>query len=189
MNAKEATQTAASEFPPLSPDELASRENDERNEDNIQDSEIDGNTVAAGVLADIASQLPDDGQVTLAMFADKPKANIREVVQWVFDFMEIDDVTPDMAPSSGAWGLLKWARASRNNKTEFYRTLYAKFIPSKAQIDNEDKFADDGRKQLDILDRITTAYKDALLSSRSERPGGECCLSTGRVENGSVQQE
>lgn len=58
------------------------------------------------------------------------------------------------APSLSALGCLMWALASGMNEKDFWIGMYAKTLPSKGQIESESRYADDGRKQLQHVDRI-----------------------------------
>jgi hypothetical protein len=62
------------------------------------------------------SELPppaESGDVTLEDFAGKSSSFPKDVA-WVYSHLRVGDVTPEMAPSSGAWGLRLWARRLEN---------------------------------------------------------------------------
>ena len=114
--------------------------------------------------------------VALSDFAGKTPASAREVVQWVFDHMDISDVSVGSCPSSGAWSLLSACRSSKDLKREFYRQIWPKLLPTKSHLEMEARYRDDGR-QLEIIDRVSAAAREAdglsgdsrfaVLSSRS----------------------
>ena len=114
--------------------------------------------------------------VALSDFAGKTPASAREVVQWVFDHMDISDVGVGSCPSSGAWSLLSACRSSNDLKREFYRQIWPKLLPTKSHLEMEARYRDDGR-QLEIIDRVSAAAREAdglsgdsrfaVLSSRS----------------------
>lgn len=112
--------------------------------------------------------LSDDGSVLLEQFAGKEKTNSLIVVEWVFDNIDMLDVTPDMAPSAGAWSLLLRVRKHPDLLKEFYRSIWVRILPSKTGIEQLQRFEDDGREQIELIGRIQQAHEDAVLSSRSE---------------------
>ncbi|AQT69197.1 hypothetical protein STSP2_02384 [Anaerohalosphaera lusitana] len=59
-------------------------------------------------------------------FAAKPNVTARAVVQWVFDHIDVADVRPEDAPSSGAWSFLPRVRTYPKLLKEFYRSIWAK---------------------------------------------------------------
>ena len=58
----------------------------------------------------------------------------RDSIKWVAANLELKECKPKDCPSSETWGLYKWARACDENKSEFWRLLYPKLLPSRAQI-------------------------------------------------------
>jgi len=90
-------------------------------------------------------------------FTDKPTPTARKIVEWVFENIRVKDVTPDMAPSPGAYSLLLDIRNNPGLRTEFIYKVWAKLLPTRAEIESSRKFEDDGRSQIQILDRIERA--------------------------------
>ncbi len=131
----------------------------------------------AGAGDSPADDQPDDadggGSVLLEQFAGKDKASSLVVVEWVFDNIDMLDVTPDMAPSAGAWSLLLRVRRHPDLLKEFYRSIWVRILPSKTGIEQLQRFADDGREQLGLISRIERAHSDAILSSGSQGLCGE----------------
>lgn len=66
----------------------------------------------------------------------------------------ISDTKPSDAPSSEAWAILKWAQRTQQNEGEFWKGLFRSIIPSRSEIEVKDKFKDDGREILTIIDDI-----------------------------------
>jgi len=102
---------------------------------------------------------------------NKSSQPMRVVVEWVFEVLEDDGYpsgslkTLEAAPSMGAFGLLKWARHSPNNKAEFYRSFVAKLLPSKSEIDAGLDFGDDGREAFARLDAFEAAVSRGELEA------------------------
>lgn len=98
--------------------------------------------------------------VRLDQFTGKKEANPLEIVQWVFDHIDVDEATPDMAPSPGAWSLLVEVRANKSLKADFYKTIWAKTLPSRSQLEIQEAFKDDGRRQIALIDQIRGLEED-----------------------------
>ncbi|MBN2138757.1 MAG: hypothetical protein JW720_13195 [Sedimentisphaerales bacterium] len=103
--------------------------------------------------------------VDIEQFADKPTASARQIVQWVFEHIRVRNVTPDMAPSPGAYSLLLDVRNNPALRTDFIHKVWAKLLPTRAEIESSRKFEDDGRSQIQILDRIERAKREAEADS------------------------
>ena len=102
----------------------------------------------------------DSSPVSRSDFDGKPAADARSVVQWVFDNMDLSDVSVSDCPSAGAWSLLMACRVSRDLKREFYRGIWPKLLPSRSHMEMEARFRDDGR-QISIIDRVAAAARAA----------------------------
>ncbi len=109
-----------------------------------------------------------DQVITLAQFSGKKAVFGPEMVMWVFDNMDISDVTPEMAPSAGAWSYLMQLRKDKKMRSDFYSGSLMKLLPSKSQMEMETKFNDDGREQIDLIERIARAKEDSILPPSSK---------------------
>lgn len=87
---------------------------------------------------------PWKGEMTKAEIARKAKTTVRRSMDWVFENIDVTDVTKEDAPSAGAWALLKWVRRSPANQSDFYKNFSAKMLPSRQQLDHEERKTDDG---------------------------------------------
>ncbi len=67
----------------------------------------------------------------------RPHVPTRKAVMWVFENLPKKGLEPADSPSAGAWGLLLWAQESGANAADFYRSIWSKTLPTKAQIDHE----------------------------------------------------
>jgi len=103
--------------------------------------------------------------IDVSEFADKPTPTARKIVEWVFENIRVKNVTPDMAPSPGAYSLLLDIRNNPGLRTEFIYKVWAKLLPTRAEIESSRKFEDDGRSQIQILDRIERAKREAETDS------------------------
>lgn len=87
------------------------------------------------------------------VFGGKKVATVR-VVEWVASNLQVSDVGPGDAPSSEAWGMLVWARRSPVNESQFWGQIYAKLLPSRSQIEAEQRYSEDGARVEDLAARL-----------------------------------
>ena len=99
--------------------------------------------------------------IVLDTFEGKPAASARQIVQWVFDHIDVTDIQPEDAPSPGAWSFLQRVRQYPELLKEFYRSIWAKMLPTRSEIEAREKFEDDGREQLHLIDQIRQARDKA----------------------------
>jgi hypothetical protein len=100
------------------------------------------------------------GGATKAVFAGKKVATVK-VVEWVASNMQVEDVSPSDAPSSEAWGMLVWARRSPLNESQFWGSIYAKLLPSRSAIEQEQRYSDDGMRVEDAAERLLRMKEEA----------------------------
>jgi hypothetical protein len=105
--------------------------------------------------------------VNVAAAKPKPKTkhgSITKDFEWVY--WNIGDLTvaPDNAPSLSAWWMLERIRSNPSAQLEFIRTLLQRLRPDKNDMDSE-RFNDDGRQQLSLIERVRTASQNSLLPS------------------------
>jgi len=94
-----------------------------------------------------------DGVVESGVFTETG-ASTPECVSWVAKHMMVKDVLPEQAPSSEAWSMLCWARRNNQNEAQFWGQIYTKLLPSKSQLEAEQRYKDDGRKVLSVIERL-----------------------------------
>jgi hypothetical protein len=95
-------------------------------------------------------------------FSGKKPRNMRERIEWVWGSLGIVDIQPEDAPDSQSWFLLSWARTPAG-KTEFFRSFVARLLPSKNSAEEEEKFFDDGRRVLEIIERVERESRISVL--------------------------
>lgn len=180
----EAHRIAAKEFPPESMDSLVVEEifeagglGDEEAEacrsEDLADPNGANDAAGASGSGEGADGESPPPLLKAADFEEKDHVSFLEQVEWVFDHIEISDVKPKDAPSAGAWGWLQLVRNNPAVKQGFYNQIVAKLIPSKAQMEMENRFRDDGRKIIALIERVKAASVSAVLSVRSEGLLGE----------------
>ncbi len=74
---------------------------------------------------------------------------------WVYNHLDIMGVVPEDAPSPGAYGNLLWVQKNEKNREDFFVKILPKLAPSRSQIEDADKFSDDGRANFKLLDRLS----------------------------------
>jgi hypothetical protein len=163
--AGDAWKMAAEKFPWLSPTQIAKAKDVPR-----ETSENIAGKGAIGIVAQdnnwTAKNLPSSA------FTNMDSTDTRAVIQWVFDNIGIEDLSPKDAPSSGAWFLLQEVRSFPELRREFYKTIFPKILPTKSQLEEMlEKFADDGRKQFGIIDTLQRAIEERVSSGSAEAVG------------------
>lgn len=91
---------------------------------------------------------------------DGKSSDAREAAEWVADCIHLD-VKPEEAPSKLAWNLLLWVR-NPLNECDFWKSIWTKLLPTRSQLEKEEKFSDDGRTVLKLIERIKAAQVSVL---------------------------
>jgi hypothetical protein len=94
----------------------------------------------------------------------KKRGSITKDFEWVYWNIGDPAVTPGDAPSLSAWWMLEKVRSNPTAQLEFIRTLLQRLRPDKNESESE-RFNDDGRAQLGLIERVRAASKNALLPS------------------------
>lgn len=102
------------------------------------------------------SGVSDEGEeFDFSVFDGKPSVGVVSAIQWVAKNLENDGVKVSDAPSPEAWGMLMSYRQSALRKNDFWDKIFAKLIPSKAQLeenDGDDELDDAGL--VEVIDRL-----------------------------------
>ncbi len=97
-------------------------------------------------------------QVTAQMFEGR-QSSVRSDFEWVYENQAVEDVRPENAPSSGAWGLLQFSRMEpRAFYTEWLRMIGRQ----------EDEFAEE-RRFVEDANRKTEEIAEMLRSFRAAK--------------------
>jgi len=78
---------------------------------------------------------------------------VKEII-WIYNNLYIKNINKKDAPTPGAYSYLMWAQSSLVNRTDFLKTIYPKIIPSKSQIDKGSGANDDGRPNLNLIEKL-----------------------------------
>jgi len=97
-------------------------------------------------------------------------------VLWAYEHM--GEENPEGAPSAGAYAMWRWAREHPSNMSDFYLTVLPKVMPSKQQVEQDERYADDGRHITQLIEDVERASGGTALSDGSEDAGGESRIPT-----------
>lgn len=153
--ASEAWERLRPEFAPLAASEPVSTVIPA--EDDECEDEVEGGVAEAAVAAPGAGAGAAADGVTfekLAMAARGRTASRTAEVEWVQQQLAIaslDDIDPATVPSASAVALLKWAMA---NTGDFFCKLYSSQLPTKKQLEEQQRFNDDGQDTIALIEKL-----------------------------------
>lgn len=134
----------------------------EATRDQLMEENLSVEDATTQALAEIEGNVPDDiGEESSKLpgwkksdFPNWESINLRDAVEWAFDYVDIIDVAPKDAPSPGAWSFLMWVRQNVATRAQFYKTNVTRLMPTRSTLDKETAFSDDGkaiRADIDLL--------------------------------------
>jgi hypothetical protein len=85
---------------------------------------------------------------------DEKSCSTPRTVEWVAANIRVSDVEASDAPSSEAWSMLCWVKASPQAESQFWGQIYTKLLPSRQQLEQDGKMQDDGRVVLGLISRL-----------------------------------
>ena len=111
---------------------------------------------SVGNGADVGGEPPAAGRVNIVAWVEYVAANL-----------DVEGASLETAPAPGAWSLLLWARSER---AEFFKNFLGRLMPTKTQIEEQNRFNDDGRTTIGLIDRVlATAPAEVVGKSEQER--------------------
>lgn len=113
---------------------------------------------AASVDEGLSGENDDEALFDLSDFPPEARENIRENVMWAYRHAYADVDFKD-APSLGAVFWLKFLRKSPGNMVKFVEVLKSQ-LPTPKQLEQLERFEDDGRDVLGLIDRAAADYRD-----------------------------
>lgn len=117
------------------------------------------------------SNVTPEGGIALVssdQFKDNPEVSDSEKVKWIFENMKLDDVTPEKAPSTGAWALLQELRTNDGFRTDFYKNIWPKvFIREEEKVS---KLKDDGADVIKLIERLQKSLKTQKEKNEENSP-------------------
>jgi hypothetical protein len=125
---------------------------------------VAGDSDSKNSSADPRKAPPKPKKPTKEQFEGK-SASLRAEFQWVYENAALEDVKPGDAPSSGAWGLLEFARSDP-------RTFYAKWLEMASKSEDKDLimegFREDARRSTSEIAEMLESIQSAVLRNGSE---------------------
>ena len=91
--------------------------------------------------------------------ASKGSCSNSEAIQWVAENLEVEGAEKN-AIGPIALSLLKWAKESPSSRSEFFKNLWPKLLPSQKEIDNQARYSDDGSTIIELAERILEGIED-----------------------------
>lgn len=88
----------------------------------------------------------------------KGRVDIREVVEWVFAHIGEAGVKKEDEPCAGAYQLLQRVESGVKMQDWFYSQMFVKLLPTRAQVEGDDRFRDTGQSVMDFIDRIVITH-------------------------------
>ena len=110
---------------------------------------------AAAALGD--SSPPGGAAGFTKQLAAEKSATMRRAYEWVFNHVDVADVKPGDAPSSGAWSMLLSVRENPDLRKSLYTQIASKLLPPKSEIESTERFQDTGKNVLDLIARVRKA--------------------------------
>lgn len=89
--------------------------------------------------------------VPASCFDGKPEITQVASIRWVAEHLYIQDVAAENCPSMATWSLYQYAKVA-GNVAAFFDKIWTKTLPSRADLERMEKFKDDGRKTLDLIE-------------------------------------
>ena len=140
-----------------------------------------GGTASTNPSKKVKSDLPkkkEKPRVSKDQFQGK-SASLRAEFQWVYESVAVDDVNPEDAPSSGAWGLLEFARSDP-------RTFYSRWLEMASKAEDRDLvmegFREDARRSTAEIAEMLESIQSAVVQQGSEGSEGELAVSAGDAD-------
>ena len=105
----------------------------------------------------------------LSMAAMNRHAAPRDEAKWVIQHhnVPLPRIDPDLVPSSGSVTMLKWSREV--GLSDFMKTIYAKLMPSKSELDQDARFRQSGRVLQETLAEVSKSHEESLIQAEARR--------------------
>ena len=120
---------------------------------------------------ELKAGLPLFSREVFKRFQSGKKATSKDVFEWLFNNLWMDDASPETAPNPGSWFYLQWLRGDQSRLDAFYNTTFNKTLGTQSQMDEENKFSDDGRKLDGLADSLLVAMGSSLSSTSYDSVG------------------
>ena len=110
----------------------------------------------------VAQGIPGNGQpVTAELFGGR-QSSVQSDFEWVYENQAVEDVRPEDSPSSGAWGLLQFARIEP-------RAFYTEWLRMVARQEDEfaedRRFVEDANRRTEDIAKMLREFRDAKVKT------------------------
>ena len=103
-------------------------------------------------------------------------SSLRGDFGWVYDSLSLGDVKPEDAPSSGAWGLLEFARLDPKSFFTEWMRMVARSEDTSAR---DREVVEDARRSTAEITEMLRTIRTAVVPADPEGAGGEPALEAG----------
>lgn len=103
-------------------------------------------------------------------------SSLRGDFGWVYDSLSLGDVSPEDAPSSGAWGLLEFARLDPKSFFTEWMRMVARSEDTSAR---DREVTEDARRATTEITEMLRTIRSAVVPADPEGVGGEPALEAG----------
>lgn len=97
-------------------------------------------------------------------------SSLKQDYQWVYDNLAVEDITASESPSSGAWGLLQFARTDS-------KSFYVEWMRMVSRQESSDEvmegFTEDATRSTNEIAKMVRLLRDAAGLGSPEDTGGE----------------
>jgi len=115
-------------------------------------------------------------------FAGK-SSSLREDYQWVYENIAVSNIEPEYAPSSGAWGLLEFAKHDPKAFYVEWMRMVGKQVDENAELKG---FVQDAARSTAEIASMLRSLGTTVVPDDPQGDGGEPEGETGDVDEGSV---
>jgi hypothetical protein len=98
------------------------------------------------------------------------QSSLHEAVKWVArNFSKsVSDIDPTGVPDEMAVSMLEYAKSNPRARDVFWGNIFGRFIPSRQQIEQQERFSDDNRQISETLEFVEKASVDARQQPQNE---------------------
>jgi hypothetical protein len=116
--------------------------------------------------------IPMDGSITGTISKEEQELlkelggeskNAREIIEWIYNHLGMEEVSPLDAPTPGAYYHLKRIQVDPDLQSEFFKNIWPKILPKADMMDEMmARMSDDGGKTFGVIDQVLAALSTAV---------------------------
>ena len=104
------------------------------------------------------------------------KSNVRGDFEWVYSNIGVGDITPENAPSSGAWGLLEFARTDPKEFYKSWMSMVSRTVDTDSKLEG---FKADATKSVDEIEEMLGSLETTVVREGPQGIQGESGVQEG----------